>query len=93
MNLLTRKGMLGVARSFGSLLCWRCTSAKKFLAEPLFHGYLSSGMQKLVQGEAASGGAEKISPIRHFMATFDQFTNRFPTGRTTFAGAFCLWPC
>jgi hypothetical protein len=41
-----------------------------FLADPLFHGYLSSGAQKFVHGETACGGAEQISPIPSFMATF-----------------------
>lgn len=79
LNLLTRKGMAGVVRNFGSFLYWRCTFAHNCSADPLFHGYFSSGTQKLVQGETACGGAHKISPIRPFMATVDQLINLFRT--------------
>jgi hypothetical protein len=64
-----------------------------FLADPLFHGYLSSGAQKFVQRETACGGAQKNSPIPSFMATFHQWTNLCQTKRAIVAGTPCPWPC
>ena len=92
VNLLTRKGMLGVARSFGIFLYWCCISVQNFLTDPHFHGYLSSVAQKLIQGKATCGGPQKKSPIPSFMATS---INGLICGSQapTVAGASCWWAC
>src|SRR5207302_10722047 len=50
-------------------------SPRTLLADPDFHGYLSSGTEKLVRGEFAWKGSKKMSPIQSFMATLDRLAH------------------